>query len=322
MGELFVSSWSARHKRSTLVVLATFVCQGAIARAQLSSAPEPSAPVQPVSSTGPSEDAVAQAQDEAPVEESFVLPAEQHAWARFPAGTWREIRTTTETFDEAGALASRSVTTQQESLQSVSDQRYALDVQATVDLVGKQITGKWINRVLHNVTDGPGPIISTRRLEDKSIRLANKAVNCQVWEVAYSDEARTLVDRIFYEPVQYPYILRRETSAGTGAPDGELPVQQVQSVEAVEMLYLVDGQALPCTCLKTTRRTEKGSSVQVALVTAEIPGGEAAVWSTDFDPQGQRSRWSFQELVDYGQEAPSTRGETRREMRRARRQNR
>lgn len=327
IGELFVSSWSACRKLSAMVVLAIFFCQCAAARAQLSSAPEPSAaepsaPVQPVSSTSPSEDAVVQAQDEAPVVESFVLPAEQHAWARFPAGTWREIRTTTETFDEAGALASRSVTTQQESLQSASDERYALDVQATVDLVGKRITGKWINRVLQNVTDGPGPIISSRRLEDRSITLANNTVNCQVWEVAYSDEARSLVDRIFYAPDQYPYILRRETSAETSVSDGELPVEQVQSVVAGEVPYLVDGQVLPCTCLKTTRHTEKGSSVRVSLVTPQIPGGEVAVWSTVFDPRGQRSRWSSQELVDYGQGAPAKPGETRRQTRRARRRNR
>jgi len=317
-----VSCWSACRRPSALVVLAACVCPCATARAQLSSAPEPSTPVQPVSSASPADDAVVQAQDEALVAESFVLPAEQHAWARFPLGTWREISTTTETFDEAGALTSRSVTTQQESLQSASDQRYALDVQATVDLVGKRITGKWINRVLQNVTDASGPIVSSKRLADQSITLSNKTVDCQVWEVVYSDEARTLVDHIFYASEQYPYILRRETTAETSGADGQLPIEQVQSIVAIEMPYLLDGDVLPCTCLQTTRHTEKGSSVRVALVSEQIPGGEVAVWSTDFDPQGQRSRWSSQELVDYGQGALRKPGGTRRDTRRARRQNR
>ncbi len=313
---------SAYRNPSAFLPLAIFACHVGTALAQTSAPSAPNAPVQPVSTTSPAGESVVQAQDESPVVESFVLPAEHNNWARFPAGSWREIQTTTETFDEAGAVVSRSVTTQQESLRSASDERYALDVQATVDLVGKRITGQWINRVLNTATDGAGQIVSTRRLEDESLSLANRTVNCQVWEVTYNDDARTLVDRICYAPEQFPYILRRETSAATGAEDGSPPVEQVQSVVAIEMPYLVEGQTLRCTCLETTRRGEKGGSVRVALVNDRVPGGEVAVWSTDFDPQGRRSRWSSQELVDYGQTGLAKPGETRRETRRARRQNR
>lgn len=321
-GELFVSIWSVVRNPRTFLLVATLVGHVGRTFAQTSTPSVPNAPVQPVSSASPAGESVVNAQGESPVVESFVLPAEHHYWARFPAGSWREIQTTTETFDEAGAVVSRSVTTQQESLQSASDERYALDVQATVDLVGKRITGKWINRVLHTATDGAGQIVSTRRLEDESLTLANRTVNCQVWEVTYNDDARSLVDRIYYTPELFPYILRRETSGLSSAEDGSPPVEQVQRVVAIEMPYLVEGQVLRCTCLETTRRGEKGSSVRVALVSEQIPGGEVAVWSTDFDPQGQRSRWSSQELVNYGQTALSQSGETRRETRRARRQKR
>ena len=321
-GELFVSIWSAYRNPSAFLLPAILVGHVGTTIAQTSTTSVPSTPVQPVSSTNPADESVEQALDESPVPEPFVLPAQHHNWARFPAGSWREIQTTTETFDEVGAVVSRSVTTQQESLQSASDERYALDVQATVDLVGKRITGKWINRVLHTVTEGAGQIVSTRRVEDESLTLANRTVNCQVWEVTYNDDARSLVDRVYYSPEQFPYILRRKTSSESSTEDGSPPVEQLQSVVAIEMPYLVEGQVLRCTCLETTRRGEKGSSVRVALVSEQVPGGEVAVWSTDFDPQGQRSRWSSQELVDYGQTALAKPVEKRRETRRARRQNR
>jgi hypothetical protein len=318
-----VSIWSVYCNPTAYLLLAILACHVGTTDAQTSTPLPPNASVQPVSSTNPAGESVVHAQDESPVAESFVLPAQHHCWARFPAGSWREIQTTTETFDEAGAVVSRSVTTQRESLQSASDQRYALDVQATVDLVGKRITGKQIGRVLNTATNGAGQIVSTHRLEDESLSFADRTMICQVWEVTYNDDARSMVDRIYYAPEQFPYILRRETSAVSSAEDGSPPVDQVQSVVAVEVPFLVEGQVLPCACLETTRRGEKGSSVRLVLVSEQIPGGEVAVWSTDFDTQGQRSRWSSQELVDYGQTKTLAKpAETRRETRRSRRQNR
>ena len=193
---------------SLLIVLATtFVGQFTVASAQDSTPPSTPAPLQPISSANPP---LADQQGEPSAAEQFLLPGAKHPWARFPVGSWRQILVTTETFDEAGKLISRNETTQQESLQSVSEDRYELNVQATVDLVGKRIVGQWITRVLHTATDGAGQVVESRRLEDQSVRLATGEVNCQVWDVLYRDDARSLVDRIFYSPEQFPYVLRRE----------------------------------------------------------------------------------------------------------------
>lgn len=316
-----MSNWSASRAGSACLVAAIFISSTASVSAQLARAPEPATPVHAVSATAPVGESVQTADGQTATSQAFVLPAEHHPWARFSAGAWREVRTTTETFDAEGRVASRSVTTQQESLHSATDERYALDVQATVDLVGKRITGKWINRILQTATDGAGAIVSSRRLPDAPVELAGQTVTCQVWELTYNDDARALVDRVWYHADQFPYVLRRETHADGG--DAASPLaNQVQEVIATETPYLVEGELLRCTCLKTTRQGEKGSSERLALVSSAVPGGEVAVWTTDFDPEGRRTRWSSQELLDYGVRTPVDAQSSRRESRRVRRQNR
>ncbi len=312
-----MSTLSIFRIRIALVLAATLVGHNGAISEETATTASTDAPVQTVSSANPP---AAPAENETEVVEHFVLPSEHHAWTRFPVGSWREIQITTETFDEAGVPVSRSVTTQAENLQSISEDRFALNVQATVDLVGKRISGKWLTRVLNTATDGAGQVVETRRLEDQELTLSNQTVVCQVWDIVYRDDARTMVDHVFYSPQQYPHVLRRETSE-VASPDSDPPsTEQVVSIVAVEIPYIIGGEVVPCTSLRTTRRGEKGSTVRISLVSELVPGGEVAVWATDFDPQGRRSRWSSQELVGYGQtpllEIPASRREQRRSRRR------
>ena len=300
------------HICLAIALASTLGCVGINARAQ---DPTP-APVQAISSGN------------APVEgepsetlpaELFLLPGEQHHWTRFPVGSWRQILITTETFAEPGESISRSVTTQQENLQSISNNRYALEVQATVDVVGKRIVGQWITRVLQSATDQAGQIIESQRQEDQTVELTTGQVNCQVWDVLYRDDTRSLVDRIYYSPERFPFVLRRETSEVSSGEGDPLPVEQVVSVVAEEIPYVVDGETLRGTCLQTTRRGEKGSMVRISIVSQEVPGGELAAWSTDFDAEGRRSRWSSQELIGHGLAPLAEKPLSRRQLRRARR---
>lgn len=319
-GERIVSTLSAYRIRIAIVLATTLACFQGMASDETSTESPTISPVQTISSANPpAPESAAPAEEDVQAAKRFVLPAKHHAWARFPVGAWREIQTTTETFDEAGVAVSQSITMQVENLQSVSHDRYALNVQATVDLVGKRITGKWSTRVLNSVTDGAGQVVETRRLEDEELTLTNGTVACQVWDVLYRDDARTLVDHVFYSPQRHPHVLRRETTEVASPDSDPSPTEQVVSVVAIEIPYLVEGEILHCTCLQTTRQGDKGSTVRIALVSKLVPGGEVAVWATDFDHQGRRSRWSCQELVGYGLTPLPEPPTSRRELRRARR---
>ena len=315
-----MSTLSVYHVRVALLLVAAQVAHPMARSDEPSTAKPAVVPVQTVSSAKSPEAEVPELiQDKPQATESFALPIEHHAWARFPVGAWREIQITTETFDESGVAVSSSATSQAEKLESVFGNRYELKVQATVDLVGKRITGKAITRVLATTTDGAGQIVETRRLEDTELALTGQKVVCQAWDIVYRDDARTMVDRLLYSPQRYPHVLSR-TTAEVASTDGDPPTtEQEVSVVAVEIPYVHDGEILLCTCLRTTRQGKKGSTVRISLVCDLVPGGEVAVWATDFDPQGKRTRWSTQKLAGYGRTPPPEVPASRRDLRRSRR---
>ena len=238
------------------------------------------------------------AQQQAPLR--FILPPELHAWAQFQPGAWREVRIITDTFSQAGGVINRSTTTQKEVLKAVAEETYAIDVQATVDLVGKRIVGDWKTRVLKLATDNAGEI--TRVLQKDNIGLAYQGadVDCQVWELRYLDDSRQMIDRILFHPQHYPFVILRETSEFVPESSTQ-PVEQIAEVTASTVPYEIKGKMASCSCLRITRQRAKGNSTRLVFIAPTVPGGEVAAWSSDFDSQGKLTRWSTLELLDFGQ---------------------
>ena len=258
----------------------------------------------PASGSTSAETASLNATEKVPTE-SWVFPAKLHPWARFAVGAWREIEVTTETFDEKGKLFGRSVTTQKEILKAVADDSYVLDVQATVDVSGKRIEGPWNTRVLRLATDRPGAVFSTVRQPDQQLALSVGVVNCQLWEVQYTEENRNMVDRIHYSPDVYPHIFERDVIERTDdSPIALSPLDSVTTV-ARAVPHWWEGRIIECASQQIVRRREKGDSQTLALLSREVPGGEVSNESTDFDSTGRRIRWSVLKLVTYG-DSPTT----------------
>ena len=232
--------------------------------------------------------------------EPWILPAKLHPWAHLAVGAWREVEITTETFDEKGELFGRSVTSQKEILKAVTADSYALDVQATVDVSGKRIEGPWNTRVLRLTTDRPGPVFSTTRQADQLLALNVGEVSCQIWDVQYTEEGHNLVDRIYYSPEEYPYILQREVSERADDSPVELPPLDSTTTVAHAIPFVLDGRFISCTSQQVVRRLEKGNTQTLTLMSSEVPGGEVNSASTDFDSSGRRIRWSVLKLVAYG----------------------
>jgi hypothetical protein len=231
---------------------------------------------------------------------SWVLPKEYHPWARFEAGTWREIEITTETFDEQGKIFGRSITTQKEILKSIANDSYVIEVQATVDVAGKRIAGPWNTRVLRLSTDRPGAIFSSAQRKDEMLPLNIGGAKCQVFELQYADESRNLCDRIYFSPETFPYVLQRDTfERADNAPLASLP-EGITTVVARSVPLDWEGKMIDCVSQQVIRRREKGESQTLSLLSPEIPGGEIRSHSTDFDTSGQRIRWSVQRLIAYG----------------------
>lgn len=237
---------------------------------------------------------------DAPVEVQFTLPRAHHPWARFQPNSWRGIRTTTETFDAEGKVASHSVTTQVEVLKAVAKDSYTLDVQVTVDLVGKRIVGEWRTRVLGLLTDSSARVIATRVLQPVELRLADRKISCNVLDQQVRDEQHVLHQRLYYAAQQSPYILQREVSELPDQPTEMPRWTQTDRIISLKIPYSVGEKIFSCSCLKTVRTSNKGGTVRMALQTDAVPGGVVAAWSTDTDAEGKPARWSLLELIDFG----------------------
>ncbi len=236
--------------------------------------------------------------------EPFRLPAEHHVWARFQPGAWRELRTVSETFDEVGQIVSRNTTTLKEVLQAVSAETYALHVQATVELPGKRVVGDWKTRILDLATDSANSNVESRRLEDQPYQVAGPAVSCQVWELRYRDEALNLVELIHYDPMRFPFVMKRETLTDTSPASGEFLTDRLVQVTAQELPFQWGEQMIACACERSYRHRAKGDTHSLRFISPTVPGGELAAWSTDYDAQGQRVRWSVTSLVASGTTPP------------------
>lgn len=248
----------------------------------------------------PSESSTLTSETSEPSQEQFVYPAEHHLWTQFPIGSWRKIEITTETFDDSGNIYGRSVTTQKETLKALADDSYVLEIEATVEVSGRQIVGPINTRILRLLTDRLGVVFSTTRRDDEIIVFNDRSIECQVWDVLYGEEAQNLRDRIYYTPEKFPYVLRRETFEEVeNLPVGTTPVD-VSSVIAEYVPMLVDNQLLSCVCEKSTRLRDKGSIQSIRMLSPKIPGGEVHVWSTDFNIEAKPNRWSVLKLLKYG----------------------
>ena len=290
--------------------------------AQSENQTEEVANVQPVSASTGNEAPLGLATQNAEIRLSpnkFELPADKHSWARFSAGAWREISVTSDSPHEVADSTSRSVTTIVEKLQSHGGQQYSLEVQATVNLVGKQVVGPFVTRVLNWSTDQPGQTLETRRLDDHNLALALGSLKCEVWEIVYLQDERKLIDRIYYSPEQFPYVIRRETIAEASDPNEAAQLEVEGNVVALDVPYQVGQDIQQCTCFRTVRHSDKGNIVTVSLLSEAVPGGEVAVWTTEYGLQGAPTRWSNQVLVSYGLTPRVVKPLTRRELRRARR---
>lgn len=258
----------------------------------------------------------------------FRLPLPQHAWARFQPGAWRETQTVTETLDEQGNVTAQNLTLHKETLEAVAEGKVVLKVQATVELGGKRIVGETKTRVLHLETDGAGPLLETRRIENRPLTLTGQTIDCEVWELFYQEGAGNLRDVIHYRADKFPHVLRRETFVDLGKPAMEVnakpadatsneaeqpkPSAKQPSPAVAEQLIEVLAQQVPCeygerilSCavVRNYRHRNKGDSVRLLFKSFEIPGGELAAQMTDFDAQGKVVRRSVTRLLDYAGES-------------------
>lgn len=227
------------------------------------------------------------------------LPPEAHPWGRFPVGSWKTVRVTSESLDAQGRVVNTSITESKTTLIEANDHEYKLRVETTVEVAGKrfahapQVTQHSYWGELATATPAGLRKVSTSELE-----LNGKRVACEVRQAVSERDGQRRQTVVHYTAAQFPYVLKRESSV---TPiDGPALTTEVE-VFAANLPYRVAGLLKPVAYVRTTYQGAKSSSVTVEIQSADVPGGVVNHSGQERDAAGVAvTRRTSLELVDYG----------------------
>jgi hypothetical protein len=227
-----------------------------------------------------------------------IIPENQHPWARFRPGSWKQVKVTTETFDKDGKSLGESVTETYTRLISVDASGYELQTEVTVDIAGKRFPSqpRVTRHGLHGETDGQRATI--RRLGPAALKVADQKLTAQSAEIETDDKESRRVTQLRFGAGIVPYVLARRSLTF----DKEGKVQQETDVQTlkVQIPRIVLGMRLMTWETRTTQKYAAGTVVTDEVHCLDVPGGVIAHTSQETDDKGVVLRKSKLELVNYG----------------------
>jgi len=235
------------------------------------------------------------------------MPREHHPWGQFPAGAWKTVRTTAETFDDKGQVVNVTVTDTQTTLLSVEESAYSLRSIVTVEIAGRRVASTTQITRHGYYGETPGQSVTVKRLPDATLTIDGRALACQVREVVIEGEGQRLTSTLHYSPEQPPFVLRREMSV-EGDGDEKRHSATVEVI-ALDLPQRIRGVLHEASYVKTTQKLPQTTKVTLEVHCQEVPGGVAGHWASEADAGGRVVRRSTLELLDYG--VPTTGVETR-----------
>jgi hypothetical protein len=230
--------------------------------------------------------------------EDLAFPASHHPWGRFPAGSWKLVRTTLESLDEKGHVASVTTTETRSTLVSKDDASYTLLTDAKVDVASRRITAT-PQTVKHGYYgEAPGQSLGIKRVGETSLTIDGRSIPCEIRQVVLNGDNGKQISNVFYTDQLTPFVLRRETSVESAAEEKQN--SSLVEVVALDLPQRIRGELKPASYIKTTQKLPRGSKVTLEVHCDDVPGGVAAHWASELDTAGRVVRRSTLELLDYG----------------------
>ncbi len=227
-----------------------------------------------------------------------VVSAANHPWAKFAPGSWKTMRTTSETFGEKKERLSHTVTHTRTELVSRDEHSYTLRISSEVVVMGKRLAGR--HRTLRRrFDDVPFAYhVSYQQKGTKTVRLNGKSFSCRVYEGKATGPEGLLRVTLWHCPQHPPHVLYRHLVL-TNAQNQVLE-ETSWTVVAVDMPFHALQQLVPTVHYKVVQRKPSGTIVRLVVSSQEVPGGVVFESSKELDPQGNLRHRSTQELVAYG----------------------
>jgi hypothetical protein len=246
---------------------------------------------------------IAAALSAAPVAaQDLAFPRSKHPWGRFPVGSWKAVRTTSESLDEKSRVTSITITETRTTLVAADDSTYTLSTDSTVDVASRRIIAAPQTTTHGYYGETPGTLESVKHTGDASLTIDGRTIPCEVRQLILTGQSGKLVSTIHYSSQVPPFIFRRESSV-EAAPE-ETRKSSLVEVVALALPQRIRGQLKQASYIKTTQKFPQASKVTLEVHCQEVPGGVAAHWASETDSSGRVVRRSTLELIDYGLSAP------------------
>jgi len=225
------------------------------------------------------------------------FPPEHHPWGRFPVGSSKLVRTTTEALDEKGQVVSVTTTDTRTTLTAADGSGYTLQTDATVDVASRRISAAPQTTRHGYYGELPGQALGARRTSDASLTIDGRAIPCEVRQVVVTGESGKVVTTLYYSNQYPPFVLRRETSVEGSAE--EKRDSSLVEVVALDLPQRVRGELKQASYIKTTQKLPQSSKVTLEVHCDDVPGGVVTHWASETDASGRVLRRSTLELVEY-----------------------
>jgi hypothetical protein len=205
-----------------------------------------------------------------------LVPRAKHPWGKFPAGAWKRMRLTKETFDERG-VPTATVYVIKTTVKAVDDRGYTLLTEQAAEIAGQSLPeGQQETRQGFSGEVGGQKAEPAEKLGESEVTLNGRRIPCQVRKVVMNGDGNgKTTATAFYSADVAPHLLRRELSVEIG-PAGET-----------------------ASFVHTVKKHPKQSKESMEVWCDDVPGGVVAQWSKELDTEGKLISRSTLELLSY-----------------------
>lgn len=227
------------------------------------------------------------------------VPPEQHPWAQFKIGSWKRVRTQTESLAEDGRVTGVTTTETTTKLVDVDDKGYTLRIDVVLEVGGKRFSGEpqVVRRGFSGEADGQ--TVSVKSVGEASVNINGAKIPCEVRQITFDDMGTKRITTVHYSKRISPHVLRRETTS-LGTDGKPLELQSQVDVVAVDMPYRVLDQIRSTSHTRIMHQRGKASTMTLEVHCSDIPGGVVSHTSKETDDTGRLIQRSTLELQAFG----------------------
>jgi hypothetical protein len=222
-----------------------------------------------------------------------------HAWSRFGARAWKEVRVRTYEVGEKGQVLRSSTTIARTRVTNVSARSFSLCVSSTVEVAGREFPSapRTFSR------DVAPQVEASQVVGQQQVTIEGREYATQVINFATTTGTQKESNTIFYCQDTTPQMLKRvTTSIDSANPD--VATETTASVTELNKMADILGEP-KCTWASTTVIKLRDKTITVREVNcADVPGELVSQSTEEYDANGVLVSRKELELVGYGYGRP------------------